>query len=384
MSRNSRYFFAAIALLLSATLTVSVQAKKGGGGKPGGEDPPPPVVLPPVEYQVTHITRPNPTDPSEIVHVNAFSDTGIAVGYYGNLDDRRAWLYDPSDPLNPFSAVDLNDLPIVGLEGWVIQSAVGVNNNGLVVGYASPTGDLSDRRGFVLDLDSMEIASLPDVGWGWARGYARRVNDNGDILGFFERADGTRGAYLYNPGLRGAAADDYLEIVDVNAKGVFELNNPLPGFPSQIVGEAADGAVCEYTRGGTVSYRTHQFQELAINDYGDIAGRGSIEVPLRKNRTEIVQVVFRDTGVEEYLEGYFGIVSGLTNDGTVLIRGSGGNTLYVDGWEFVDVNSLIAPEDATGYVNNSRINNVGLPGFSEIACSTDFEICILTPVAISP
>ena len=385
MSRNSRYLFCAISLLLSVVLTVSAQAGKNGKGKPGGGDPPPPPPLPPVEYQVTHISLPYPADTSAS-HLNDFSDSGMAVGNYNTLaHERRAWLY---DPFNPFSAVDLNDLPIIGLEGWVIHSAVGVNNNGLVVGYASPTGDPVDRQGVVIDLVSMEMFALPDTGWGWTDTYARKVNDNGDILGTFWRGDGTQGVYLYNPGLRDVeAADDDLEIIDVVVIGgdIFDLNNPLPGVPTQIVGTAADGSICEYTRGGAVSYRTDVLADsvvsLQVNELGDIAGNGTITVQVRKNKIERTNVLYRDTGVEEYLEMPNGGVTGLTNDGTVLTNSG---DLYVDGWGWVDVHLLIAPAGPTSLGNNPKINNVGLPGFSQIAGNVGAELYVLTPVLITP
>ena len=168
--------------------------------------------------------------------------------------------------------------------------------------------------------------------------------------------------------------------------GQFELNNPLPGVPAQIVGVAADRSICEYTRGGTVSYRTDvgvANSNFWVNDHGDIAGNVSITVQVRKNRPETTEVIYRDTGVVEYLEG--NQVQGLTNDGTVLIYEDHGVRLYIDGWGFVDVDLLIAPGSAIGSWGVAKINNAGLPAFGQIAGITGFaELQILTPVAITP
>lgn len=355
--------------------------------------------LPLIEYQAIRITAPYLD--TTLVRLNDFNDLGMAVGWYETATgEHHAWLYDPADLRNFFNAVDLNDLEIRGLEDWVFQSAVGVNNNGLVVGYASTTGDIIDKRGFVVDLATMEAFFLPDqftdTGELWIRTYARKVNDNGDIVGFFERADNTYGVYLFNPGLRGGKeAEEQLEILDVIVDGGFEINNPGTGVPSKIVGKIPGGTVCEYTRGAEVTYRTDlltgSLTELVTNDYGNIAGRGSF--------SEEEQVVYRDMGVagvrvEDYLIGYYGIVSGLSNEGTIVMHSGGSVTLYQDDVGFLDVNLLMAPgQILADWPAAARINNVAppaFPGFSEIAIGTaasEFapaELIILTPVDITP
>jgi hypothetical protein len=139
MSRKSRYFFVAIALLLSATLTVSVYAKKGGngggGGKPGGEDPPP-VELPPVRYQIQFFDMPAPT---ERVQVFGISELGQVVGGYSDLGGLgwKPFLYDPA--IDIAHAVDLNAIVLGIPDGWVIRQATAINAFGDISVYIQPT-----------------------------------------------------------------------------------------------------------------------------------------------------------------------------------------------------------------------------------------------------
>ena len=83
MSRKSRYLFAAIALLLSATLTPSVYAKKGGGGKPPNDPPPP--TPPPVQYQIQFYDMPVSTDRIQIFGISELGQ--VVGGYHDNVGD---------------------------------------------------------------------------------------------------------------------------------------------------------------------------------------------------------------------------------------------------------------------------------------------------------
>lgn len=90
------------------------------------------------------MAHPGPAGSTPVL--NDFNDSLTAVGYSHLAYDINGsgptwpWLYDPIT--NPSAAVDLNALNITGLDaGWVIRSAVGVNNNGLVVGYITPLND---------------------------------------------------------------------------------------------------------------------------------------------------------------------------------------------------------------------------------------------------
>ena len=59
---------------------------------------------------------------------------------------------------------------------------------------------------------------MPDDDPSWVDTYARRINENGDVLGVFNRSDATWGAYLFKPALNPAlygTPDQFPEIINV-------------------------------------------------------------------------------------------------------------------------------------------------------------------------
>src|SRR5262249_20368700 len=125
------------------------------------------------------------------------------------------------------TAVDLEIL-IAGAgvtQGWKIGSAVGINDDGLLVGYLAPLGagyQSVARQGFALDLGAAAPQVVPLPNWGdWTMTYARCVNNNGDILGVYKNPDGSFGLYFYNPS--DPTTPRYLNHVSNSAY----LNNPL-------------------------------------------------------------------------------------------------------------------------------------------------------------
>ena len=387
-----------VVLFATAAFAYPPPDGKGGGKGGGGEDPPPEPELPPIEYLETKIAL--PAAGVQGARLNRFNELGMIGGYYyfpDQIHDRRAYLYDPGDPLNPYSAIDLNELAPVGLHpDWIIRSVVGMNNNGLVVGYISLFDDVTIRRGFVMDLaaDPVELYTLPDDGWGWVDTYARNVNDNGDILGVFQRADLSKGVYLFNPGLRGGDLDADLEVLDINAYAYnfMDLSNPLPGAASKIVVELAGGGIAEYTRGGSVNVTTDPAPiNPVLNANGDVAAHAYVEtvVPINKKKSEIVSewALYRDFGMgAEVTLGGQGSCDGMNNSGTVVLTGYGsslGKYLYHDDWGFLDLYDLTsADHDLSG---NIRMNEVGVDGFSQLAVggtntlTGETELVILTP-----
>ncbi len=236
--------------------------------------------------------------------------------------------------------------------------------------------------------------------------YAQSVNDNGDILGVFSGDDGHSYNYLFNPGLRGGVADLGLEIIasDVHPQGVpvgvssTHLNNPPEGWPSQIVGWVPgavpgepgwlDGTIFQYTRGGTVVYRT-DFPYFArggpcINDFGDIAGRMAETIPLRGNKTTTEYYLWRERQggqLELLMQNSSGLSSMDMNKSGTVLTGGGGTHLYHDDYGYVELAPLITYENLT---RGDHMNNVGPLGFGEIAgrSSATDEIFILTPVEV--
>lgn len=172
------------------------------------------------------------------------------------------------------------------------------------------------------------------------------------------------------------------------------MNNPPEGVRATVgatvtttTGQAV-GEILFFTRGDTNAY--YPPPEIgtnpAVNDFGGIAGRGAIEVPINKKKSESVQVIYRDYGGEQYIEGYYGIVRSLNNSGTIMIRSGFGLTLYHDTYGFVDVASVTAAGQFPAETPYAIMNNVGPDGFGQIAVTVHSSpvVCILTPVEIAP
>ncbi len=351
--------------------------------------------LPSVEYQSVAISLPS----TDSIYLNDFNDSAQACGRFGT--PRSGWIYSPVLANHPVdTVVDVNTLNIEGLNaGWVIRNCVGISNNGLVVGQVSPVDDASETawRGYVLDISvtPAQFYELPDDAYSWDSTFARKVNDNGDILGTFQ-VGGMVGSYLYNPGLRSGDPEIELEVLDfIDTRAIKgSLNNPPVGVASTIIGstDVSDSGIVVYPRGSTPYYLPEGIgSEGAVNDFGGIAGRGAIEVPINKKKTESVQVIYRDYVTEDYFEGYYGRLESLNNSGTMLMRSSTGSTLFHDDYGFIDVASITSQGpflDNTSLTTSARMNNVGPDGFGAIAILKDPEILpefyILTPVELAP
>ena len=381
------------ALLLMAAMTTTVLAfpppdGKGGGKGGGDEEPPPPpeVELPPIEYVPTVL--PSFAD-SVLMTANDLNDQGLVCGYYENtLGERRAWLYDGVNTL------DLNDLQPEGLaDEWIINSAVGLNNNGLVVGYLSPFGDQTLRRGFVLDLVTNIIYEVPDEGFNNPYGYARKVNDNGDVLLTLDNTP-----YLYNPGLRAGEAYP-IEFISNDFALHANLSNSLPGVAAEVVGfvgNGTSGMIYRYTQG--VGYEAWTIGDASlpvdVNSFGDVAATTYVneEIQVRKNKTETVTktYLYRETnGVDSYNEIPSGQIEGFNDAGTAVV--SAGNRTYFldsDEWGLLDLELLLAPNSGFSTLDMSSVhglNNSGPQGFGQVTGRIDSgEIVILSPVEVAP
>ena len=397
------------ALLLMAAMTTTVFAfpppeGKGGGKGGGDEEPPPPpeVELPPIEYVPTVIPFDFPFAGAQ-VRVNDYSDAGWAVGYHKDSDSpREGWLYAPD--LAPNQVIDLNDpsLEIVGLnrDEWFIGSVLGVNNEGLLVGYVTSTTDVLFRRGFVLDYYLLEMHFLDDLPQGWDDTYARKVNDNGDILGAFLRADGTTGAYIVNTGAIAAEYSFPIEILrdddgyelETLAMGSGDIQNVNSEIEPFISGRLSGTGIFSFRRDLPLWIQLGvNSGSSAMNDFGDLASYHTATevVQVRKNKTETVTTnyLYRNiNGIEEYIElSYQFITYDMNNDGTVL----GPKMLYADGYGVVDLDALIS-DSSISLQTTENMNNVGVGGFSQIAgvnrnvtLSRD-ELIILTPIEVAP
>ena len=177
-------------------------------GKPGsGGGTPPPPVLPNVRYLVDVI-------PAAVQSVNQISNTGIVVGSLSNPNPAglsQAFLYDQNgtgrlyDLNNNLDLQPLRDqlIPLFG-DGWFFQTAVGINNSGMVVGrLRNVTSGV--EKGFALETFPFAepalwtLLPLPEIASNRVSG--TRINSTGDVLGVYQRADNTWDCFLCNPWL---------------------------------------------------------------------------------------------------------------------------------------------------------------------------------------
>ena len=398
--RLNKWFLTACCLSL-----FSMSALAGGPPGGGGKTPPPPP-LPPIAYQIKYFYPPNvPTSGGEIDYlVNVFqglNNSGDCVGSYGAPNgEQHAWLFSPLNQVN--TAIDLNDIGAVGVpNGWVIASAMDINDLGAIVGYLRPVGTPANlpsvRRGFVLDtsVNPPLLSLLPDDAWG--NTYARRINENGDVQGVFQRSDSTWGAYLFKPALNPAlygTPDQFPEIINVVLANPTAMNliNPSVGFPAKVVGMNAANNAFSYVRGGSLTYIT---SFGFINDNGIICGTLYKDITIRKNTTRRQSFIFRDAaGTQEIVAGSDGMGAfGFNAHGTIMAQLSSKTLLYQDLWGFVDINSLVTgtPADraewtyATSHV--TKQNDSGPLGFGQIAGPQWFSngskgYFLLTPVSL--
>jgi len=401
--RLNKWFLTACCLSLFA---IPAFAWKPPGG--GGSTPP----LPPVAYQIKYFYPPNvPTSGGEIDYlVNVFqglNNSGDCVGSYGAPNgEQHAWLFSPLNQVN--TAIDLNDIGAVGIpEGWVIAMAMDINDRGAIVGFLRPVGTPANlpgvRRGFVLDtsVNPPSLSLLPDNDPSWVDTYARRINENGDVLGVFQRSDGTWGAYLFKPALNPVlynTPDEFPEIINVVllAPTVTNLNNPSAGFPAEAVLIDATRYAFAYVKGIGLTPLYPQMEGLPyINDDGIICGTCWRNITLRK-KTTIQRYIFRDAGTntQEIVAGSDGMFAyGFNAHGTIMAQLSPKDLLYQDAWGFVDINSLVTgtPADRAEWTyagfHVSKQNDTGPLGFGQIAGPKAFSngskgYYLLTPVSL--
>jgi hypothetical protein len=140
------------------------------------------------------------------VYVNDFAlstngsgvaDLALVAGWYtrGDRIGRQAFVYDhfgAIDPMQPEKFWDIQELVGTSLPAWVppthvASSFTGVNAGGRLCGYveiANPQYSGQSRLGMFLDLSSpvFQLQQLPSTSSTANEFYARRVNENGDIL----------------------------------------------------------------------------------------------------------------------------------------------------------------------------------------------------------
>jgi hypothetical protein len=239
--RKSVFLLSITATVVLAVTNISFGAK-GGKGKPGGDPP----VLPNVRYTITADRIPLP-ESARGVFVNTISSTissfGMVCGWiYFPDEERSGFLYDQRtkhfhdlDNLTHLFQIP-DSWPADWWTVWKLNSAVGINDSGDVVGYV--TDATGFRKGYMLETRLSQNPAdwtfqfLPDLGSDYS--YGRGINRHGDVLGLYRMSDGTMDAYLYNPRVDGPAGTPPLPLeIDVS---VAKLNNHR-----QVAGQLTDG-----------------------------------------------------------------------------------------------------------------------------------------------
>jgi probable HAF family extracellular repeat protein len=352
--------------LLAGGLVVHVE-----GGKP--QPPPPP---PPVLYDIQLWTPPAAFPHSLPIKMNKW---GQVVGRCWDANGvSHGFLYDPSTDLD--CAIDLSTLPIAGIpDGWMIRSAVGINDDGVIVGSLQPIGDLTKRKGYILDTRTWTLELLPDPQpssfW-----YCSRINNFGDVLvGYQDDTTGAWGARMYKRG-----ATDWGPDAGVNAQNVDELALSDNGQVAlQVVDGTSYGAAYRWTPS------THRLERIpsgqsgsvvyayGINDAGTVCGWTGAKPP-KGTKGGPGAFPFRYT---DSLEVLFDLGAGshaavINSDSDLLCwNGFATDHVYQDTLgSFYAVDSLIDPSDldaaiwcSKSYADVSDMNNrIGTTGFGQI------------------
>jgi uncharacterized membrane protein len=379
--------------LLATAVALATWIETSFGAKPA---PPPP--LPPIRYRIQYWTIPN-ADPTT-ASLNGMNNLGQIVGWYYNLaGSRRGYLYDPLS-IDSHVAVDL-ETHVGGAgvpSGWRISGALGINDDGIIVGSVSPSedADATVRQGFVLDTQAAvpQVVLLPN--WGaWSYTYARQINDNGDILGVYENPDDSTGLYFYNP--NDPNSPYFLD--DVQTNGL--LNNPTATRPAQVGGTFDNGTQAPF-RWTPQSNTLETFGTLTtvggvrgMNDAGTLcgstrSGKPSTIYPMRVNLppAQLLSNIYGPWGQD------------INSTGDVLLASAGTKSggLYRDDWpaygNSVDVNKLVtgtqaelatwASASSTAlYLINDRISGINageIAGYLRFTDGTNARF-LLVPVA---
>ena len=397
---------AAVALLISGS---TLFAAKGGGGKPPKDDPPPPPAeLPDVRYEIKFIELPANATGTPSPYVNEINNLGQVVGNYSAEDGERAFFFDG------VQAIDLNAIVTAGLpDGWRLRSALAINDWMVVVGNIEKIGsDPIETRPIAIDLAAVNpvVDLLPDVGvvFGLTAGY--RINENGDILGIYELADGIWGAWFFNPGLYDGdpevrdlrdgipqdMSDESPDPLLIPFRGLdLSLNNPVGDSRAQVAGDV-DHVPFRYTLGDA---EPEWFPEVdlvlwvgGLNDSGTFCGlhrgpkiKGKIKVdPFRFD--ESLETSLELLPTDNYQQPY-----GMNSWGDLLTS----SYVYRDDWGWVKINDLVVGTDAdmqawssgNAYVayQNGINDRGGLSLAGQIAgYFSDGRLFVLTPEPLAP
>jgi probable HAF family extracellular repeat protein len=382
MNRFVRFFLCGG--LLAVLCWCDTTPPQASAAKPS---PPPPPPLPPMRYQIQFWTT-----PSGEGYVNGMNNLGQVVGRFTGEDGlNRAYLYDPA--VDPALAVDLNTL-VAAPAGWTIWTAVDINEHGVIVGGLRLDADPNVSRGFVLDTAAAVpvVELLPDQDWDYS--YARRINENGDILGIFEYPDGvSQGMYVYHPALDALP----IEFGPIDHFNNTALNNPTSGHGTQAAGTLANGTTFRWTRGlgSQVLGTNFAFVAWDLNDAGTVCGYAMV-AGKRPNST-VMKTARYNTSLEVLSGTGSHLASRINSSGDLLSEAYPYNYTYQDGWGFLNIDNLIDTTDPDAAVWFSSVlrypsdlsDRVPGPNVGEITGRLGFSdntslFYVLTPVSTGP
>jgi probable HAF family extracellular repeat protein len=366
------------------------------GGKPQPPPPPPPPPAPPVLYGIQFWTLPA-AFPYSII--NQMNNLGQVVGR--SWDDNQVshgFLYDPWT--DPHCAIDLSTLPIAGIpDGWMIRSAVGINDNGVIVGSMEPilsNGDPDHTRqaGYILDTRTwtLELLPGPEPSSYW---YCKRINNSGYVLvAYQDDTTGDWGAIIYHwtTGQWGPDAG-------VNATCIDLSNNEQVQVALQVVDGTNFGLACRWTPStGTLEpIRNGRYTTVAygINDAGSVCGYAGAKPP--KGPADLYPFRYTDSLEVLFDAGSYLEAREINSDSDLLCWKGGTNFKYCVYQDTLgslyDVDSLIDPNDpnaaiwcsASGGEVADMNNRIGTTGFGMLVGGITFSDgsylgYLLTPV----
>ncbi len=263
---------------IAALLMLGLSATSLHAGKPGSNPPPPPPPLP-VKYQVQFWTVSGASSVSDVYDTNNQSQTvgSCIVNNDGSVP--HAFLYDPN--VDPEFAVDLNtivsNIPI----GWSIRKATAINNVGEIVAYIEPIGaPLSELQPILIDMNQFPpvMYLVPDREF-TTYSLPGDINDWGDIVVRYQRADGSTGHYVFNfDPLSGLSTPQDLGIVTSSG------NHPQINNFREVVGQRKDIDGYRLTLNGSREDFTG-YAPLAINENGDFSGTARVSTGKRNSFT---------------------------------------------------------------------------------------------------
>ena len=230
------------------------------------------------QYTYTEFSVPN----SYYTEARAVNNNEVAVGWSQSGDVRRGFIYDNGNytTLDLIDiAYDINDSGTVvgdGLDGrayaynsgtytellptgWTNSRAMGINNNGDIVGYGSDGA--GNGGSFIYSNGIIEIAPLP-VGFNMTNFQA--INDNGIVTGYGSKYVENINAYtevsfIYDNGT-------YTELLNQQYSTAHDINNSgvVAGRPDN---SGQTGFI--YNQG---AYTYLNFAANAINENGEVVG----------------------------------------------------------------------------------------------------------------